>query len=407
MSHTGSWGTPDFGITERISDLLGFTRYSSGGSDLVMDQYQNPATADLNKTGTYQMNPTQQQSYLNTYASTPQVLGKNTSNPPANPAPTNTGAFPSDQYKGWDPVAAQADWEAKQREGSSGPSYEDIMRQQIEGGYSNYFGELDNMLNTSLPGQKTAQEGIANTSYNTNVTDLGLQKDQNQADLDIQAGKTQTNQVKTLKDISSNIRNLMNAGNTYLGSMGAGDSSAVNQYAYGLTKLGSQQRGDVQAQTASILSDIADRGSKLNNIYMQEKNRLAGERDTRIGQIADWFASAQQQLQTAKAQGQLSKSQDLQSLTTNLYQAAITKLTAIQNQTAQRQASLESWAMSNATNLAQLKQNMAGIGAYTAPQQQYGQITGTPQFAPAGTSTAKFGGTNASVEDELKRLAGL
>src|SRR4030042_6638110 len=211
--------------------------------------------------------------------------------------------------------------------GTSGPSYEDMMRQSIEGGYNNYFNELDNMLNGGLTTQRTAQEGIANTSYNTNVTDLGLQRESNQADLNVQGQQTETNQVKTLKDISSNIRNLMNAGNTYLGRMGAGDSSAVNQYAYGLTKLGSQQRGDVQSQTASILSDIADRGSKLNNIYMQEKNRLAGERDTRIGQIADWFGSAQLQIQQAKANGQLAKSQDLQTLTTNLYNQAVTALT--------------------------------------------------------------------------------
>lgn len=290
-----------------------------------------------------------------------------------------------------------------------GPSAEDIYRQQMESqinsGYDQYFNSLDQMLN-GLSGQRTAQEGIANTSYNANVTDLGLQRDQNQADLNAQGVKTEQNQVKTLKDISANIRNLMTAGNTYLGAQGAGDSSAVNQYAYGLTKLGSQQRGDVQSQTAGILSDIADRGSKLNNVFMQEKNRLASERDTAIQGIASWFADAQNQLSQAKANGQLSKSQDLQSLTTNLYNQAVNALTQIQQQTAQRQATLESWAANNATNLAQLKQNMAGIGAYIAPQQQAGQIQGSMAFAPQGTRSI-YGGGGQSYDDIIKRLSGL
>jgi hypothetical protein len=300
-------------------------------------------------------------------------------------------------------------WKASQGTGSSGPSAEELyaqsMRNQIGSGYDSYFSQLDAMIG-GLSDRRTAQEGIANTSYNTNLTDLGLQKESNQADLNAQGVKTEQNQVKTLKDISSNIRNLMNAGNTYLGSMGAGDSSAVNQYAYGLTKLGSQQRGDVQTQTAQILSDIADRGSKLNNVYMQEKNRLAGEKDTAIQQIAADFSDAQIQLQQAKANGQLAKSQDLQTLTTNLYNTAVKKLTDIDNAFKTRTSQLETWAMNNSTNLSQLKQNMASIGAFQAPKQTTSQISGTPQVDSRGNISLPYGGSGTSTE-ELKKLFGL
>lgn len=378
----GSWGTPEFGITEAIGSLLGKrTDTTSGGSQLI----GTPYTAN-----TVSTSPS-----LNPYAggvskTTPQVQGASTSySGGGNTAlPQNSG--------GGTP---------------SGPSVNDIYRQQMEGtinsGYNDYFNSLDQMLG-GLGGQRTAQENIAENSFNTSLKDLGLQRDQNQADLNTQVTKTEQGQVKTLKDISSNIRNLMTAGNTYLGAQGAGDSSAVNQYAYGLTKLGSQQRGDVQSQTAGILSDIADRGSKLNNVFMQEKNRLEGEKNTAIQGIAQWFGEAQNQLVQAKANGQLSKSQDLQSLTTNLYNQAVQQLTAIQQQAQQKQASLESWAQSNATNLAQLKQNMAGIGAYQAPQQQAGQIQGSLSFAPQGAQGSPvYGGSGQSYDDIIKQLSGL
>lgn len=318
-----------------------------------------------------------------------------------------------DAYRkmGWtDMNAAWADAQATNfskltgQSGSSGPSYEDQMRGQIDSGYNNYFSELDNMLG-GLDTQRQAQENIANNSFQGNLTDLGLQREQNLNELGTQERKTEESQVKTLKDISSNIRNLMQAGNTYLGSRGAGDSSAVNQYGYALTKLGSQQRGDVMGQTRQILSDIGDRKSRLDNIYMQEKSRLTTEKDNAIQGVASWFADAQNQLRQAKAQGQLNKSQDLQALTTNLYNQAVQQLTNIQNQTAQRQAQLESWALNNSKSLAEAKTNLAGIAQYSAPTQSYSPISGTPRFDQSGNMAVDFRG-GVGTQDDERRLFG-
>lgn len=363
------------------------------------------ATAD------YGLNPTQeqQQSIINkatSQSNLPQVdLNQQSGG-------GNNSGFSMDYYQGWDPTAAQADWNAtggaKARQ-SSGPSYEDIMRSQIDSGYNSYFSELDNMLG-GLDAQRQAQENIANNSFNSNVTDLGLQRTQNLNELGTQERKTEESQVKTLKDISNNIRNLMQAGNTYLGARGAGDSSAVNQYGYALTKLGSQQRGDVMGQTRQIMSDINDRKSRLDNVFMQEKNRLTVEKDNAIQGVASWFADAQNQLRQAKAQGQLNKSQDLQALTTNLYNQAVQQLANIQNQTAQRQAQLESWALNNSKSLAEAKANLAGIAKYSAPTQSFSPISGTPRFDQQGNMGVDFRGgvgTGFGLTEDQKRLLGI
>lgn len=376
-THTGSWGTPDTGWTESVQNLFSpnAPRTAQGGSNLIVKAAEAPINMQpYNIADTYQFtNPT------------------NTTDKTTNPV-----------------LGASTDGDV----GSSGPSaeqlYAESMRNQINSGYGNYFGQLDNMLNTYLPQQRTAQEGLAQNSYNTSLTDLGLQKESNQADLNTQKVKTEQNQVKTLADVSNNIRNLMQAGNTYLGSRGAGDSSAVNQYAYALTKLGSQQRGDVQSQTASIMNDIADREAKLGNIYMQEKNRLNGELNTQLGSIAQWFAEQQQAIAQAKANGELSKSQDLQALSTNLLNVAMQNINNIQNQAQTKQAQLEEWAMNNSTTLGELKKNMSSIGAFQAPGLSYSQINGTPQVDSSGNISTQFkGGVGSYSTDELKKLFGL
>jgi len=80
-----------------------------------------------------------------------------------------------------------------------------------------------------------------------------------------QRGEVEKNQVKTLRDLSENVRNSFMAGNVYLGARGAGDSSASNQYAYALTKMGSKQRADIMNNTSGIMGDIDNREFKLKS----------------------------------------------------------------------------------------------------------------------------------------------
>lgn len=339
-----------------------------------------------------------------------------TFSPTPGPAPAPTNSFDdiyNKYYQGWGRTEAERDYAANPNKfsgtQSSGPSYEDIMRSQIDSGYNDYFGQLDAMMG-GLGDQRASQDALISSQFSGGLTDLGLQKQQNLNELGTQERKAEESQVKTLKDISSNIRNLQQAGNTYLGSRGAGDSSAVNQYAYALTKLGSQQRGDVMGQTRQIMSEIDDRKSRLDNTFLQEKNKLTMSRDEAVQGVATWFADAQNQLRQAKAQGMLSKSQDLQALTTNLYNQAVQQLANIQNQAAQKQAQLESWALNNSKSLAEAKANLAGIAQYSAPTQSYSAISGTPRFDQQGNMGVDFRGgvgTGFGLTEDQKRLLGL
>lgn len=272
---------------------------------------------------------------------------------------------------------------------------------QINSGYDSYFSELDNMLNEGLPSQRAAQEGIAQSQYNQGVNTLTSQRDSGLRDLGTERTKAQASQSKTLKDLSNNISNLFQAGNVYLGARGAADSSAANQYAYALTKLGSKQRGDVTSQYADIQNDISGREFKLNEIFNTESKNLQETFNQKIGSIAQWFGEQQNALKQAKAQGQLSKSQDLASLSQNLLNTALQQLQFAQQEAANRRAALEEWAMNNSQNISQLASNLGQVANYSFTAPTAPTIAGTPQLDGQGNFAFAPTGFGSNSEQKL------
>lgn len=276
-------------------------------------------------------------------------------------------------------------------------------REAIESGYSAYFAELDTMLNEGLPAQKTAQEGIVSSQYQQGVGELGEQREEGLGMLGKERERTQTGQARNLKDISANLRNAFMAGNVFLGARGAGDSSAANMYSYALTKLGSKQRGDIMTKTADIMSEIGDREARLQNIYTSEVNKLSSERDQKILSISSWFAEQLNAIRQAKATGEISKGQDLASLSQNLLNIAIQKLNAAQQEASNRRAALEQWAMNNSQTIQQLRANMQGIQSYSPNLPQSQPIVGQPSISPGGSfnvPSAYYPGSGTKEEEK-------
>lgn len=377
-NHPGSWGgLPDFGVTEAAAQTI------SGGR-----------TSDLSKATSGAVKGSSTSSSQNIISPVPGKPGNTNYNIPSTGGGGGSGTSQLDQLRA---MAREGSLNPVQRSElerleASSRDYAAEARNAINSGYDSYFGELDNMLNQGLPSQRTAQEDIARSQYDQGVNQLSSQRTLGMQDLQGQREKATTQQNRTLKDISENVRNLFQSGNTYLGSLGAGDSSAANQYAYALTKLGSKQRGDVQSQYADIQNDIGGRETRLNEIYNSEVNNLASQRDQQISTIASWFAEQQNALRQAKAQGQLSRGQDLASLSQNLLNNALQQLNNIQAEAANRRAALDQWAMSNAENITQLRNNLQTVSTINPIFPQAQALNGVPQLAPMnGSNFAPIG----------------
>lgn len=346
--------------------------------------------------------------------------------PPYTP-PVSGGGRTQYEYGGWYPNPAAGGqvmrwwngvWTTGEEPGGGGqptqpstpsqPSAEELERQRreaeargaIESGYSDYFAQLDAMLEQGLPAQRTAQEELARLQYTGGVEQLQPQLTAGETLLQRQRERTETSQARNLRDLAANLRNAFMTGNIFLGARGAGDSSAARMYSYALTKLASQQRGDIMTQTADVMREIGDREMNLQNVYNAEVNRLASERDQKIMSIASWFAEQQNALRGAKAEGALRKGQDLATLSQNLLSAALNQLNFVQQEASNRRAALEQWALNNATSIQQVKANLQQVSQFqpTLPQAQpiAGQPTiqagggfNVPGYAPIGYGTRR------------------
>ena len=247
--------------------------------------------------------------------------------------------------------------------------------------YDALISQVNQNADVALAGldpQQVAQEAIAQNMYTGGVSNLQAQQAQGNAALDIARRKAQENQVSTLNDLTENLRNMFNSGQTYLGARGAGDSSAANQYSYALTQLGNKNRGNVMNQTASILNDINDRANQLQMQVTQGIKQLDTEKGTQLQGIAQWFAQAQAQIRATKGQNIVALGQ----------QALDNAMNAINQVNANAQAqknSLLQWAENNATTIQGLKSNM---------QQVFGNYN--PQLPVAGNLPGLTGGAVGS-----------
>jgi hypothetical protein len=263
-------------------------------------------------------------------------------------------------------------------------SMEDQMRGNIENTYSGYENYLNQILSGLNP-QAEAQRGTINNQYQQGYNMLSSQLAQGQADLGEERIRTEKSQAKSMKDLASAMRNQFISGQVALGAKGAGDSSAANQYSYALTKMGNQQRGNIASQTADIMREIGGREFKLKNVYDTEIKNIALERDSQLNQVAQWLSEQQNSIKQLLAEGQLRKGQDLNSLAMNAYNQAIQMANQANTVAQNKTAALQSWAMGNASNIQQLRQNMAGIADYTA---------NTPSFTGLNTNIALGGSRN-------------
>lgn len=198
------------------------------------------------------------------------------------------------------------------------------IRNEISSAWDNYLGQLGG-VSQFIGDQRTAQEGVANSQLTQGQNTINSQK------------------ASSLRDIANTTKNAFQAGNNYLGSMGAGDSSAANQYSFAINQQANKQTGD------------------LNNFVNTQLQTLQSTHDQQIQGIAQWFAGQQQVLKQQIAQGGLQKGQDLANLSKGILDQAMQATNALKAESSNRYNALLQWAAGNSQNMGQLQNNIAAI----------------------------------------------
>lgn len=389
----GKAGIPETGISEW---LAGGPTSNTGNYVKATDEgYKVPETpTPLNPNYNPQPNPTpqpQQQQPSGSYS-------------------FNMGDFQN--YAGWNPEAALADWKAKGSpmpgggSGSGGGDPYAGLRSEISSGYDNYIQQLNDTMNSFLPGQVSNMNQIIGNQFQSGQAGLRQQEQQGLADLQGERESATANQNKNLKDLAENIRNMFMSGNVYLGSRGAGDSSAANQYAYALTKVGNKARGDVTSQTAQIQAEIGKRETGLKQTVETELQNLAREKDNKVLEVANWFSEQQMALKERMGQAGLSKSTDLANLSRSILDQSMQRLAQVEQDVRSRQGMLQEWAVNQSKTIGELKNNLAAVSQFSPQLPQAQQFSGTPTISGGNMSLPINWSTNNSDEEKNKGLFG-
>ena len=258
MVRIGSWGLPEFGITEAIGGLFNAPRTAQGGSNLWGGQTPAQTTA-------------------------PQVLGTQTSNQ----------GFIGPQY----PIGPQkpAGYQAPAQAGPGGanpiaggnqsqPSQEELARQAAQQAYN---AENQN-LNT--------QYDYASAQLQNQLGTLGSQRDQSIAQVDLGLGdinrqvgtsKTnlQTNTQQQINEAGSTARNVQGQNRNVLRALGILNSSAAGQILAKPMNQFDQQRaqlGQFLVQKSAELDDFVN--SKVTEAS-QVKNQIVTQYNDLVNKI--------------------------------------------------------------------------------------------------------------------------
>ena len=141
----------------------------------------------------------------------------------------------------------------------------------------------------ALGGQEKADIDRANREFDQSVASLTKERDNAYKNLDREQGKLDNQKSKSLKQLGTDIRNLMNSTNTQLGMYGAGNSSAVGMAARGVSDLANSTSADIADQYNEQSGDIASNRAQLGTKYENEYDKLGMNRANSIAEIKQQY----------------------------------------------------------------------------------------------------------------------
>lgn len=332
--HRGSWfGLPDFGATEKLSDIFGQGRTAQGGSNMQGDQKQTVLyPAGTNSTGKTQFAPAGQGAYG--YNVTQKyVAPQNSGNVSGNNTNTNqnnglkTISEQEALNKGWDINNLPAGYtrEVSQPSNNQNNAIEE-QRNKVRSGINkqadSYMSYLDNEIN-ALPQEEEEGQKFIEGQYETSKEAVDREKRRN------------------TKEVGEQIVQLMRSGNDRFGSVGAGNSSAtqvmlpyalgresakanakIAEVALGQTKAIESEKNQMLYDLKTQVNDVKRRFRELRAgaderrqqaLLALEENTLAGletdarnqlaELRSRSATLKDWVTQRTAQLNDYKMQG--------------------------------------------------------------------------------------------------------
>mgnify|MGYP006910060087 CR=1 FL=1 len=287
MAHTGSWGTPDWGLTELaakgISKIIspftggGTPLTAQGGSDLMPGGA--PATQLVGRPTTTAPS-TQNSSQLN-YSPAPAVKGANTTvKTGGNPAPTNNNNNPNPTV---DPNQAINDAQKAQEEASRAAA--EAKRQAAQRSYQGKVAEAG-LAKESASGQYDWIVDTLGSNKKDALDQIALNETEGLSTFGQQEGKTKVQYDTARQEILSTYRDLTREQEKILRGSGNQSSSRSQEAALRLNNLMGKDLAGVSTNEADSLAMIGNAITSLKSKTVLAKNQVETETKSKLDKAA-------------------------------------------------------------------------------------------------------------------------
>lgn len=355
LPHIGSWGLPDFGLTEALTNR----RTTQGGSNLMgSNQQASTGEEEREKVLRDQMSLapeySSQNDAWNNYLNNRNKTGGNTRGTPV-PAGFNPMDRNQNPGEGWFYDAADG-W--KQTGGSSYDAAAEAARRaeeelrntigfgfdQVQQGYGNLIPFYENQQGNAITSARGIYDQIAQGLGQTRQTALDK--------LGIARGRVGANVANSTQDLQKNLAGVIRNTGMQLGAMGAGDTSASNIMApYAYTKMAGQEFGKIQRQGNDQLFQIETQERDTENQYNQMINQANIEKEQQLQEIRNQYGGVISQIRQRMAEMPAERAQAMAGLLQNTLADARTRLANIENYHMNMQSELQNWAQNRMAQL--------------------------------------------------------
>lgn len=243
----------------------------------------------------------------------------------------------------------------------------DKLRKSISSQFDDVIGTYSNQIK-SLPGEQNQLIGNVNSMAQTQKGSISSALDAAMAKLSGNRVEVQDQQKQTLQGLADNTRNLFQAGNNYLGTRGAGDSSATGMYSAALTQNANKERAGVQRDVNSTMNEIGMKETDVNTAFQQQLTEVDTWAQTQTQNIVMEYTNLKRQLEQAKANASSQEKANLSNLEANLYEAARNQLANLQQTASQARTSMNQGIQAGSGLGAAGASNIATTGQYQVGQ---------------------------------------
>lgn len=357
------------GASEWVADKLGFARNDQGGSNIW-----GGARASSGQVAGAQDQAPSQYTYDISNATT--LRGNSPGGGFGNL--TNTGGQPSPQPL---PQTPQ----------------QNFTRPNADNAYGDYLSKLDELAGL-LPGQAQGQRDFIGQQFDIQSQGISDAEAANLAKIDTSRNEATQRKAVTLRDVASDLTNALQAGNVFLGNLGASDSSATGRLGGALAKSANRRRTDVLNQFNDAMGQLDQKELEVQQVAQDQLRELQTWKSSALQQVQDWLNQQQSQIAGMRTE-------DARQVWNEARQTALNQLAQIDSQSASFMSGLQEWALSRSENINQLKTNLNQISQFQQPNYTYDAFA-NPQTATGSDSGAVDVGYGSSLEDQQQTTLG-